>query len=132
MRKAKGSAAGIVKIDVRDFGPIRRGSVALMPMTILLGPNNSGKSCAALLARCVLGGRRGSAPSGRRKARRLAAKPNADGGAPVRDDVVEASVGEFCTSFQERIMDGIKSSFPVSRSLPVGSVCWSAMPSKEA
>jgi len=112
VRKAKGSAAGTVKIDMRDFGPIRRGSMDLMPMTVLLGPNNSGKSYAALLACSVLGGRRGSAPSGHRKARRVAAKPNADGGAPVRDDIVEDLVGELCGRFQERIMDGIKSAFP--------------------
>ena len=112
MRKAaKGSAAGTVKIDMRDFGPIRRGSMVLMPMTVLLGPNNSGKSYAALLVRSVLGGKRGSTPSGHRKARRVATKPAADGGAPVRDDVVEASVGEFCGRFQERIMDGIKGAF---------------------
>ena len=113
-KAADGFAAGAVKIDIRDFGPTRRGSMDLLPMTVLLGPNNSGKSYAALLVRSMLGNKRGSAPSGHlRKAKYIATTPKStiDGSTPVRDDVVEDLVGEFCAHFQERIMDRIKGAF---------------------
>ncbi len=111
---ANGFAADAVKIDIRDFGPIRRGSMVLMPMTVLLGPNNSGKSYAALLVRSMFGSKRGSAPSGRvHKAEYIATtpKPTIDGSTPVRDDVVEDLVGEFCNHFQERILGSVKGAF---------------------
>ena len=43
------------RIDVKDFGPIRRGSIEIMPMTVLIGSNNSGKSYVSLLIRSMLG-----------------------------------------------------------------------------
>ena len=36
-------------IDIKNFGSIKKGSINLKPLTILVGPNNSGKSYAALL-----------------------------------------------------------------------------------
>ena len=38
-----------LKIGITDFGSIRRGEIELKPLTILIGPNNSGKSYAAML-----------------------------------------------------------------------------------
>lgn len=38
-----------VSLRVLDFGPIARGAVVLKPLTLLVGPNNSGKSYAAML-----------------------------------------------------------------------------------
>jgi hypothetical protein len=38
-----------LKISVENFGPIRKGSVELKPLTIFIGPNNTGKSYMALL-----------------------------------------------------------------------------------
>ena len=113
-KTANGFAGGAVKIDIKDFGPIRRGSMDLMPMTVLLGPNNSGKSYAALLIRSLFGSKRGSASSEHlHKAKHIAttSKPTVDGSMPVRDDVVEDLVGEFCNRFQERILHNIKSAF---------------------
>lgn len=40
----------MVRIGVRDFGPIKEGSATLKPLTVLIGPNNTGKSYFALLA----------------------------------------------------------------------------------
>ena len=53
-KAAKAPDAGTT-IDVKDFGPIRRGSIEILPMTVLLGSNNSGKSYASLLIRSILG-----------------------------------------------------------------------------
>ena len=41
-------------VDIRDFGPIARASISLKPLTIFSGPNNSGKSYAALLLHSVV------------------------------------------------------------------------------
>lgn len=41
-------------IDIRDFGPIREGKISLKPMTVFVGPNNSGKSYAAVLIHSIL------------------------------------------------------------------------------
>ena len=43
----KASPLGV--INVRNFGPIEKGEIGIMPLTVLTGPNNSGKSYAALL-----------------------------------------------------------------------------------
>lgn len=40
-------------IDIKDFGPISSGKVALKPLTIFIGPNNSGKSYAAMLIHSI-------------------------------------------------------------------------------
>jgi predicted ATPase len=37
------------KIEIRDFGPIREGEIEIKPLTIFIGPNNSGKSYGAML-----------------------------------------------------------------------------------
>ena len=39
----------MTRIEVRDFGPIAEGAVDLKPLTVFIGPNNSGKSYMALL-----------------------------------------------------------------------------------
>jgi len=39
----------LMSIEVKDFGPIAGGSVTLRPLTVFVGPNNSGKSYAAML-----------------------------------------------------------------------------------
>ncbi len=38
-----------MKIEVNDFGPIRNGAIELKPLTVLIGPNNSGKSYVSTL-----------------------------------------------------------------------------------
>lgn len=48
------TAAAPLEISVTNFGPISRGTFRIAPMTIFVGPNNSGKTCAALLAHSVL------------------------------------------------------------------------------
>ena len=40
-------------IKVQDFGPIGEGTVTLRPLTVLIGPNNAGKSYFALLTHAV-------------------------------------------------------------------------------
>ena len=39
----------MTRIEVKDFGPIAEGAVDLKPLTVFIGPNNSGKSYMALL-----------------------------------------------------------------------------------
>ena len=41
-------------VDIRDFGPIAKASISLKPLTIFCGPNNSGKSYAALLLHSIV------------------------------------------------------------------------------
>jgi predicted ATPase len=38
-----------LRVSVENFGPVRRGELELKPLTILIGPNNSGKSYLAHL-----------------------------------------------------------------------------------
>jgi predicted ATPase len=40
----------MIKLQVSEFGPIVEGTVSLKPLTIFIGPNNSGKSYFAVLA----------------------------------------------------------------------------------
>ena len=39
---------------MRNFGPIRNASISLRPLTIFIGPNNTGKSYAAMLAHSMI------------------------------------------------------------------------------
>jgi len=39
-----------MRIEIQDFGPIREGAFTLKPLTVFIGPNNSGKSYMATLA----------------------------------------------------------------------------------
>ena len=69
-----------LELGIRDFGPIREGHIRLRPLTIFIGPNNSGKSYAALLARSVIslqGGRQlGALDAPSRSARAGAGRGN--------------------------------------------------------
>ncbi len=50
---------GGYRVEARDFGPIARASLDLRPLTILVGPSNTGKSYLAILVyalhRCFIG-----------------------------------------------------------------------------
>ena len=39
---------------INDFGPIKRATISLRPLTIFIGPNNTGKSYAAMLAHSAM------------------------------------------------------------------------------
>ena len=41
-------------LEIKNFGPVVSGKISVKPMTILIGPNNSGKSYAALMIHSVL------------------------------------------------------------------------------
>ena len=43
----------MLKIDVSQFGPVVRGEVTLKPLTVFVGPNNSGKSYLAMLTYAI-------------------------------------------------------------------------------
>ena len=54
---------------IRDFGPIKKGAISLRPLTIFIGPSNTGKSYAAMLAHSIIASsssaaRRPFAPAG--------------------------------------------------------------------
>ena len=38
-----------LKVGMKDFGPISEGEIELKPLTVFIGPNNSGKSYVAML-----------------------------------------------------------------------------------
>jgi len=42
-----------LKIEIKDFGPIIEGKISLKPLTLFVGPNNSGKSYAAMLIHSI-------------------------------------------------------------------------------
>lgn len=42
-------ASKSLKLSVQNFGPVRQGEFTLKPLTVFIGPNNSGKSYMALL-----------------------------------------------------------------------------------
>lgn len=42
-----------MEIEVEDFGPISGGKITLKPLTLFIGPNNSGKSYAAMLIHSI-------------------------------------------------------------------------------
>lgn len=43
-----------LKVKIQDFGPITNGTISIKPLTILIGPNNSGKSYTAMLIYSLL------------------------------------------------------------------------------
>ena len=47
--RALGSTTERIALEVRDFGPIGRGRVDLRPLTVFVGPSNTGKSWLATL-----------------------------------------------------------------------------------
>lgn len=44
---------------ITNFGPIRRASLSLRPLTVFIGPSNTGKSYAAMLAHSIISSTRG-------------------------------------------------------------------------
>lgn len=51
-------------LGIEDFGPIVRGDLQLRPLTVLIGPNNSGKSYASALVRALFAERPQGVPYG--------------------------------------------------------------------
>ena len=47
----------MVSVAVKDFGPIVEGAVEIKPLTVFIGPNNSGKSHLATLVYALMRGR---------------------------------------------------------------------------
>ena len=43
-----------MSISIRDFGPISKGEIDLKPLTIFVGPTNTGKSYAAMLVHSIV------------------------------------------------------------------------------
>ena len=43
-----------LRLKIKNFGPISKGALNLKPLTIFVGPNNSGKSYAAMLIHSIL------------------------------------------------------------------------------
>ena len=42
-----------LNLEMKDFGPIIEGNISLKPLTLFVGPNNSGKSYAAMLIHSI-------------------------------------------------------------------------------
>lgn len=60
-RAATGAAPLRLDMRVRNFGPIKGGAISLRPLTIFIGPTNTGKSYAAMLAHSIVAAGRGAA-----------------------------------------------------------------------
>ena len=43
-----------LNLTIRNFGPVEHGNIDIRPLTILIGPNNSGKSYVAMLLRSII------------------------------------------------------------------------------
>ena len=52
-----------LRISIRNLGPISEGVIDLRPLTILTGPNNSGKSYAAALVHSIVSAENGTLPA---------------------------------------------------------------------
>lgn len=51
----QGAGSGLrLDMQIRNFGPIRDASISLRPLTVFIGPNNTGKSYAAMLAHSII------------------------------------------------------------------------------
>ena len=62
-----------LKIHIKNFGPVSKGSIHLKPLTIFIGPNNSGKSYVATLIHSII-----SAQNESRLFRRIARQTSKD------------------------------------------------------
>jgi Uncharacterized conserved protein len=43
-----------LKVKVKNFGPVSKGEVIIKPLTIFIGPNNSGKSYISTLIHSII------------------------------------------------------------------------------
>ena len=69
-RQRAGETAGLhLDMLIDDFGPIKKAAISLRPLTIFIGPNNTGKSYAAMLAHSAMSATRGISASPHRLAR---------------------------------------------------------------
>ncbi len=68
-----GSATDPMTVRIQGFGPIASGDVCLKPLTVFIGPNNSGKSYAAMLLNSLFAAHGPLWPSSRRPYRRASA-----------------------------------------------------------
>lgn len=53
-RRSKQPVKIDLKINMTNFGPVSKGNVQLKPLTIFVGPNNSGKSYVAMLIHSII------------------------------------------------------------------------------
>lgn len=58
MSRKKGTDGGMTPLcldmRMRDFGPIKKAAISIRPLTIFIGPTNTGKSCASMLAHSII------------------------------------------------------------------------------
>ena len=60
-------AGSLLGMTIRDFGPISSASIAVKPLTVFIGPNNSGKSYAARLLHSIMAAQRDFCESAARR-----------------------------------------------------------------
>ena len=51
-------AGSLIGMTIKDFGPISSASISVKPLTVFIGPNNSGKSYAAKLLHSIMAAQR--------------------------------------------------------------------------
>ena len=98
----------MTQVRVKDFGPISQASVDIKPLTVFIGPNNSGKSYLALAVYCL--------------SRTLSVSP------PFRGIRRWPYGGGISPELLQRAAEDLKKEWPKIRSLPPGPVKVSELP----
>ncbi len=99
-------------VEVKDFGPISRAGVEMKPLTVFIGPNNSGKSYLALAIYCL--------------SRTLSGEPSF-GGIPAALRR-RPHGGLFASELLQRTADEIKRVWPDAQSAPREPIIFDDMP----
>ena len=89
----------MTQVRVKDFGPIAEASVELKPLTVFMGPNNSGKSYLALAIYCLF--------------RTLTGEPIAGGGSARQRPLILGNLDSL-----EQARADIIRAWPDARSVP--------------
>jgi energy-coupling factor transporter ATP-binding protein EcfA2 len=98
-------------IDLRNLGMIREATIDLKPLTVFIGPNNSGKTWIAYTLAAILG------PFGyTRYLRMYSAQPDSTGGYPPLDEAIQSLFAkgnakidllQFATEYAEHYFNNI-------------------------
>lgn len=92
-----------VRVNVRQFGPISSGEVELRPLTVFVGPNNTGKSYLATLAYAVMLSARRVMPNPSSPIYLSSSGPSLlDGFPPKELKDIEAQIGTYLKALRSK------------------------------
>ena len=100
----KEPASGNYRVEVTDFGPVAKASIDLRPLTVFVGPSNTGKSYMAVLLyalhRCLTGA--SSPREGPRFLLRFGWRPSF---APVHEERLDSAIRESLGKWTSELTD---------------------------